>query len=77
MLAWFRVHKPLYQTLTDYCPHGVWWCTENPKSAKVYREHHRPQAEPSPSEPVSPPPWYGNCFGEKLFCLPLARQDIV
>ena len=28
----------LYQSITDYCPHGVWQCTENPDSAHVFRE---------------------------------------
>ncbi|MEV5954329.1 glycosyl hydrolase [Streptomyces sp. NPDC051987] len=38
MLAWMDEHKPLYNTLTDYCPHGVWQCSANPLSARVYRE---------------------------------------
>ncbi|MFF5141928.1 glycoside hydrolase family 26 protein [Streptomyces sp. NPDC013157] len=38
MLAWMDEHKPLYNTLTDYCPHGVWQCSVNPRSAHVYRE---------------------------------------
>ncbi|MBW1602191.1 hypothetical protein JJV70_08710 [Streptomyces sp. JJ66] len=38
MLAWFAEHKPLYQTITDYCPHGVWQCDENPRAAAVYRQ---------------------------------------
>jgi hypothetical protein len=37
MLTWITTHHPLYQTLTDYCPHGVWSCDQNPKSSKVYR----------------------------------------
>ncbi|MFF3494399.1 glycoside hydrolase family 26 protein [Streptomyces sp. NPDC002795] len=37
MLAWMDKYKPLYNTLTDYCPHGVWQCDENPKASKVYR----------------------------------------
>ncbi|MCC9704136.1 hypothetical protein E4N62_01960 [Streptomyces sp. MNU76] len=37
MLAWMDEHKPLYNTLTDYCPHGVWQCASNPKAAQVYR----------------------------------------
>ncbi|SCK51431.1 glycoside hydrolase family 26 protein [Streptomyces sp. WMMB 322] len=37
MLDWFDRHKPLYQTLTDYCPHGVWQCTGNPDSAEAFR----------------------------------------
>ncbi|WP_199272707.1 glycoside hydrolase family 26 protein [Streptomyces broussonetiae] len=37
MLAWIDEHKPLYNTLTDYCPHGVWQCSANPQSAQIYR----------------------------------------
>jgi glycosyl hydrolase family 26 len=37
MLAWIDAHEPLYQTITDYCPHGVWHCRDNPKSSAVYR----------------------------------------
>ncbi|MFJ3903030.1 glycoside hydrolase family 26 protein [Streptomyces sp. NPDC090025] len=37
MLDWFRRHPPLYQSLSDYCPHGVWACGRHPRSAKVYR----------------------------------------
>ncbi|MDK9499445.1 glycosyl hydrolase [Streptomyces katrae] len=38
MLAWIADHKPLYQSITDYCPHGVWQCGQNPRSAQVFRE---------------------------------------
>ncbi|MFJ6727762.1 glycoside hydrolase family 26 protein [Streptomyces sp. NPDC091281] len=38
MLGWFARHRPLYQTITDYCPHGVWGCGENPRSSAAYRE---------------------------------------
>lgn len=38
MLEWMERHKPLYQTITDYCPHGVWQCSENPESSRVFRE---------------------------------------
>ncbi|MBM9505790.1 glycoside hydrolase family 26 protein [Actinacidiphila acididurans] len=37
MLGWIEAHHPLYQTITDYCPHGVWSCRANPKSSAVYR----------------------------------------
>ncbi|MGW6294639.1 glycoside hydrolase family 26 protein [Streptomyces sp. NPDC055058] len=37
MLDWMDEHKPLYNTLTDYCPHGVWQCAHNPESSAVYR----------------------------------------
>ncbi|WP_052396977.1 glycoside hydrolase family 26 protein [Streptomyces sp. NRRL F-5123] len=38
MLRWMSDHHALYQTVTDYCPHGVWQCTANPQSSKVFRE---------------------------------------
>ncbi|MET7570758.1 glycosyl hydrolase [Streptomyces sp. NPDC005492] len=61
MLAWMDEHKPLYNTVTDYCPHGVWQCSENPKSSKIYRSvlfgrTEEPTTEPSkPTEPTTPP----------------------
>ncbi|MEU3184408.1 glycosyl hydrolase [Streptomyces sp. NPDC006923] len=56
MLRWIDTYKPLYNTITDYCPHGVWQCAENPESSKVYRSTlsgRRPAAGPSPA-PASP-----------------------
>ncbi|MEU3725957.1 glycosyl hydrolase [Streptomyces sp. NPDC031705] len=38
MLEWIAAHKPLYHSITDYCPHGVWQCEENPQAAQVFRE---------------------------------------
>ncbi|WP_447038309.1 glycoside hydrolase family 26 protein [Streptomyces sp. DSM 118878] len=38
MLEWMKEKKPLYNTLTDYCPHGVWQCTTNPSASAVYRD---------------------------------------
>ncbi|MFK0151680.1 glycoside hydrolase family 26 protein [Streptomyces sp. NPDC090499] len=62
MLAWMDEHKPLYNTLTDYCPHGVWQCSVNPRSAHVYREalfgrtdSTTPTPAPTPATP-SPAP---------------------
>jgi beta-mannanase len=37
MLTWMASQHPLYQTISDYCPHGVWRCRDNPKSSAVYR----------------------------------------
>ncbi|UFR04395.1 hypothetical protein KBP30_25940 [Streptomyces sp. Go40/10] len=37
MLAWIEAHRPLYNTVTDYCPHGVWQCSDNPRSSWIYR----------------------------------------
>jgi hypothetical protein len=68
MLAWIDEHKPLYNTLTDYCPHGVWQCAANPRSSQVYRSAlygRTDQPSPAPaiptptststSTPVTPP----------------------
>ena len=37
MLAWIATHDVVYQTLTDYCPHGFFACTQNPQSGAAYR----------------------------------------
>ncbi|MET8807379.1 glycosyl hydrolase [Streptomyces sp. NPDC004546] len=59
MLAWIDEHKPLYNTLTDYCPHGVWQCADNPKSARIYRKAlYGRTATPTPPPPYKPP---ANC----------------
>ncbi|MEU6662515.1 glycosyl hydrolase [Streptomyces sp. NPDC046821] len=54
MLAWIDQHKPLYNTLTDYCPHGVWQCDDNPKASQVYRSVLSGRLEPSVPEPTEP-----------------------
>ncbi|WP_369195550.1 glycoside hydrolase family 26 protein [Streptomyces djakartensis] len=56
MLAWMDQHKPLYQTLTDYCPHGVWQCGANPRASEVYRSFlfGRKDPEPAPTTPTTP-----------------------
>lgn len=68
MIAWMDEHRPLYNTLTDYCPHGVWQCGQNPRSSEVYRsllsgrvdEPGTPPTTPAPSqEPSGEPP--ANC----------------
>ncbi|MFD6167497.1 glycoside hydrolase family 26 protein [Streptomyces coeruleorubidus] len=65
MLAWMEEHKPLYNTLTDYCPHGVWQCGANPRSSHLYRSAlfgRTDQAPPpltptpKPTPPSTPPP---------------------
>ncbi|MFF5155672.1 glycoside hydrolase family 26 protein [Streptomyces sp. NPDC000348] len=70
MLAWIDRHKPLYNTITDYCPHGVWQCDDNPDASRVYRNvlHGRtheeepdttpgtPTPTPAPTTPDAPPP---------------------
>lgn len=37
MLAWIREHAAVYQTITDYCPSGVYECAANPASSRAYR----------------------------------------
>ncbi len=37
MYTWFSTHNVAYQTVTDYCPHGVWRCSVNPASGEAYR----------------------------------------
>lgn len=61
MLAWIDEHKPLYNTLTDYCPHGVWQCSRNPRSSEVYRSAlygrtDQPAPEPTPTPTPTPTP---------------------
>ncbi|WP_189942054.1 glycoside hydrolase family 26 protein [Streptomyces aurantiogriseus] len=60
MLAWIDEHKPLYNTVTDYCPHGVWQCPANPGSSRAYRSAlfgrvDEPTPPPVLSEPPAPP----------------------
>ncbi|WP_165986217.1 glycoside hydrolase family 26 protein [Streptomyces sp. YIM 98790] len=58
MLEWIAEHEPLYHTISDYCPHGVWWCGGNPDSAAAFRARvipRRPGAEPEPAPSGAPP----------------------
>lgn len=83
MLAWFDAHKPLYQTITDYCPHGVWQCDENPEASKIFRTTvageaqpepgTHPSTEPTPSRPPVQPPTEPN--GQKQWCVPVDLGD--
>ncbi|MGW3461665.1 hypothetical protein ACWDE9_19625, partial [Streptomyces olivaceoviridis] len=59
MLDWIDAHKPLYNTLTDYCPHGVWQCSANPRSSRIYRAAlygRTEQPAPLPTPPPAPTP---------------------
>ncbi|MEU9183270.1 glycosyl hydrolase [Streptomyces sp. NPDC048484] len=60
MLAWLDEHKPLYNTLTDYCPHGVWQCDDNPEASEIYRSvlsgRTDPTPTPKPTDPTPKPP---------------------
>lgn len=37
MLEWIEHVQPVYHTISDYCPHGVWQCLQNPVSSEVFR----------------------------------------
>ncbi|MGW8745286.1 glycoside hydrolase family 26 protein [Streptomyces sp. NPDC055794] len=57
MLAWMDEHKPVYNTVTDYCPHGVWQCDHNPRSTAVYRSvlfGRTDEPAPGTPEPTAP-----------------------
>ncbi|MFJ8144718.1 glycoside hydrolase family 26 protein [Streptomyces sp. NPDC096048] len=57
MLAWMDEHEPVYNTLTDYCPHGVWQCDDNPRSTAVYRSvlfGRTDEPDPTVPEPATP-----------------------
>ncbi|MFE5539254.1 glycosyl hydrolase [Streptomyces sp. NPDC056492] len=56
MLKWIEQHKPLYHTITDYCPHGVWQCKQNPRSAKAFRAALAPERPGPVPTPVIPTP---------------------
>jgi Glycosyl hydrolase family 26 len=36
MHTWITTHNVAYQSITDYCPHGIWQCDKNPASRRVY-----------------------------------------
>ncbi|GHD99133.1 glycoside hydrolase family 26 protein [Streptomyces alanosinicus] len=64
MLAWFDEQKPLYQTIADYCPHGVWLCSGNPRASALYRaalsgRPPPPDQKPQPPDPASLKPVTG------------------
>ncbi|MGV9554830.1 glycoside hydrolase family 26 protein [Streptomyces sp. NPDC003522] len=59
MLAWMDEQEPLYNTVTDYCPHGVWQCSENPEASEVYRavlsgRTGEPVTGPTATDPAAP-----------------------
>ncbi|CAM5719339.1 GH26 domain-containing protein OS=Streptomyces tendae OX=1932 GN=GUR47_08900 PE=3 SV=1 [Streptomyces tendae] len=88
MLAWMDEHRPVYNTVTDYCPHGVWQCDDNPRSTAVYRsvlfgrtDETEPTA-PEPGEPTTPtappvPPAPPTVTEPPADCSPLELGDWV
>ncbi len=87
MLEWMDQHKPLYNTLTDYCPHGVWECTSHSLSSLVYRSFlfssaSRPIASaastasaPQPAAIGCPPSALGDWLRHSLGVLPWLRPE--
>ncbi|WP_443065304.1 glycoside hydrolase family 26 protein [Streptomyces sp. NBC_00536] len=55
MLQWIEQHRPIYHTITDYCPHGVWQCKQNPRSSRAFRDALAAKPDPLPT-PVVPTP---------------------
>ncbi|TYC15357.1 glycosyl hydrolase family 26 [Actinomadura syzygii] len=55
MHSWIMSHDVAYQSISDYCPHGVWACRRNPASTAAYRELFGtgPAAAPVPKAPPS------------------------
>ncbi|NDU76787.1 glycosyl hydrolase family 26 [Actinomadura sp. DSM 109109] len=59
MHDWIMSHDVAYQTITDYCPHGVWSCGGgNPRSSAAYRELFGGVTAPAPpgTGPFTPAP---------------------
>nr|WP_243723435.1 glycosyl hydrolase [Actinomadura sp. 7K507] len=56
MHDWMMSHDVVYQSITDYCPHGVWACGGNPRSSGAYRELFGgvTAPPPSPDAPATP-----------------------
>ncbi|MFD5001210.1 glycoside hydrolase family 26 protein [Streptomyces buecherae] len=55
MLEWMAAHPPVYQTITDYCPHGVWECGRSPRSTEAFRrELAAAAAAPGTARPATP-----------------------
>lgn len=80
MLDWMAQHKPAYNTLTDYCPHGVWSCDDNPKASEVYRSllSHLPHVTPTPATPSPvPTPTPTPAPGHPAGCSPINLGDWV
>jgi hypothetical protein len=38
MYHWISTHNVAYQTITDYCPHGVWECRDNRAARLAYEQ---------------------------------------
>jgi hypothetical protein len=79
MLRWIAEHPPEYHTITDYCPHGVWQCGQNPESSEVFRDMQFSGREPGPREPgcliVDLGPWIESLIGRRRLCIRFSWGD--
>ncbi|MET8678645.1 glycosyl hydrolase [Streptomyces sp. NPDC004647] len=82
MLEWIEEHPPAYHTITDYCPHGVWDCHENPESSKVFREVQSARPLPEPGSPQQADcltldlgPWIESLFGSRRLCIRFSWRE--
>jgi hypothetical protein len=55
MYDWITTHNVRWQSITDYCNHGVWRCTQNPNSSARYRSLFKQVATPNPPTPPPAP----------------------
>ncbi|WP_435172389.1 glycoside hydrolase family 26 protein [Actinacidiphila sp. bgisy145] len=80
MLTWIITHHPLYQTITDYCPHGVWQCAQNPASSKVYRAllYDRKTVSAAPASPApTPSPGTSPTSAPAESCVPMPLSEVL
>lgn len=52
MYDWIAAHDVAYQTITDYCPHGVFGCADNPQASATYRRLFGAASGSSPAVPA-------------------------
>jgi hypothetical protein len=73
MLRWIAEHPPAYHTITDYCPHGVWRCGENPLASRVFRAQQftgkRPGEQGADCLTVDLGAWVESILGERRLCI--------
>ncbi|MGP4004514.1 glycoside hydrolase family 26 protein [Streptomyces sp. 8N706] len=81
MLQWISENPPEYHTITDYCPHGVWRCAENPRASRVFRalQHSRPRRHQPGTEadclPLDLGPLLEPFFGQRRLCIRFSWRD--
>ncbi|MFG2616929.1 glycoside hydrolase family 26 protein [Streptomyces sp. NPDC048507] len=76
MLLWIEAHRPVYHSITDYCPHGVWQCEDNPRSARVFREFLSPGRPAAAGPPAAPDgPHHGRLAPEPVWQTPRTPRD--